>query len=338
MSKLFRLSAFNCQNLFSRARVLSLADQERAAALLEQVEQLAALLSAPSCSRAERRRIALLTRALARYVEITPSGLRLRRSGLDDAQRALKAKVICAVGADVQCLAEVEDRPALSAFNRSALGGAFAHDMLIGSLDPRAIDVGVMSRLPIRSARSHRLVGDPAGAGAFWRDELEVELALADGRPLHLLIGHFRSRGHGDPLASDAQRRRQADAVARTLATRFDLAQDLVAVLGDFGDSPQRAPQCLAPLLQLGGLHDALALHLPIPDDRWTVHQRRNEQVDYILVSDALKARLRGAGIERRGMPALEQHSIAQERPFAEISAGAAAASSHAAVWADFAL
>lgn len=337
MSKLFRLSTFNCQNLFNRARILSLADHARVADLMDQAGQLAALLAARTHSAASRRRIAELEQALARYVEITGEhSLRFRRRAFAGEQRDLKAKVIRAVDADVQCLVEVEDRSALEAFNRGALHGAFGHNMLISGFDLRGIDVGLMSKLPIRSLRSHLFDRGTDHQRVFSRDCLEAELALPDGRALHLLINHFKSQGHGDPRRSDAQRRHQAGAVARILAERHDLTQDLVAVLGDFGDSPQRQPQCLAPLLRLEGLSDVLALQLAIPDDRWTVHQGRNEQADYILVSDALKATFRQAGLERRGMPDLERHSISQERPFAEVASGAHAASEHAAVWADF--
>jgi endonuclease/exonuclease/phosphatase family metal-dependent hydrolase len=337
MSKPFRLSTFNCQNLFSRARILSLADQARVAELMAQAAELEALMAQPACSAADQHRIADLAQALSRYLEITAAGsLRFRRSVFAQAQRELKAKVIRSVGADVQCLVEVEDRSALEAFNRRALSGAFSHHMLVGCLDPRGIDVGLMSKLPIRSLRSHLLGRD--GERVFGRDCLEVELALPDGRSLHLLINHFKSQGHGDPRHGDAQRRRQASAVAGILAERHDLAQEFVAVLGDFGDSPQRAPQCLSPLLRLDGLHDTLALQFAIPDDRWTAHGRRNEQVDYILVSDALKACLRQAGIERRGMPDLQRNTISQEQPFPELGPGTHAASAHAAVWADFEL
>jgi endonuclease/exonuclease/phosphatase family metal-dependent hydrolase len=317
-----RLSTFNCENLFSRARVLGMAEPARRTELLD---RLATLPSPP-----RKLQIAALTR----HVEFGAGGLRHRRATIPDARREAKAQVLRAVDADVQCLVEAESRLAMDAVNRMHLGARFPFSMLVESHDPRGISVGLLSKLPVINLRSHLFDRDGHGL-LFERDCLEVELALADGRRLHLLMTHF----HGsdvDGSEGDALRRRQALATAHLLSRRFDLSHDLVAVLGDLGDSPLHAPQTLAPLLKLEGLTDVLALQFPIPDDRWTCHLRRNEQRDYILVSDALKAMFCKAGIERRGLPDLPRNSIASEQPFPGVSSAAHCASQHAAVWADF--
>jgi endonuclease/exonuclease/phosphatase family metal-dependent hydrolase len=317
-----RLSTFNCENLFSRARVLGLAEPTRRTELLD---RLAALPSPPR---------KLQAAALARHVEFAAGGMRHRRATIPDARRERKAQVLRAVNADVQCLIEAESRLAIDAINRLHLDDRFAFSMLVESHDPRGISVGLLSKLPVTSLRSHLFDRDSHGR-LFERDCLEAELALADGRRLHLLMTHF----HGsdvDGSAGDALRRRQAIATAHLLSRRFDFGCDLVAVLGDLGDSPLHAPQTLAPLLKLDGLTDVLAMQFPIPDDRWTCHVRRNEQRDYILVSDALKSMFCQAGIERRGLPDLPRNSIASEQPFPGVGSVAHCASQHAAVWADF--
>jgi endonuclease/exonuclease/phosphatase family metal-dependent hydrolase len=209
------------------------------------------------------------------------------------------------------------------------LRGRFPYHLLLEGNDRQAMHLGVLSKLPLGRLRSHCFDRDAQGP-LFGRDCLELELELADGRPLHLLLNHFEAPG------DNARLRRQALAVSRILSDHYDLSRDMVAVLGDLNDSPQRAPQSLAPLLQVQGLNDVLALQFPIPDDRWTGHRRRNEQLDYILVSDALKARFLRAGAERRGMPDLTHHSIASERPFPGVTLPGHAASGRAAVWADF--
>jgi endonuclease/exonuclease/phosphatase family metal-dependent hydrolase len=256
-------------------------------------------------------------------------GARPRRRRLDPRRSQAKARVLRAVDADVQCLMEVEDHGALQAFNGQLLHGRFAYHLLLEGNDRQAMHLGVLSKLPLGRLRSHCFDRDAAGP-LFGRDCLELELELPGGRPLHLLLNHF------DSPDDDARLRRQAQAVSRILDAHYDLSQDLVAVLGDLNDSPQRAPQSLAPLLRLPGLNDVLALQFPIPDDRWTGHRRRNEQLDYILVSDALKGRFLRAGAERRGMPDLARYSIARERPFGGADLEQHGASGHAAVWADF--
>ncbi|MEK8030793.1 endonuclease/exonuclease/phosphatase family protein [Ideonella sp. DXS29W] len=323
MGTKIRLSTFNCENLFSRARVLTLAD---AAQRIDTLDRLAALPSPP-------RKLQMA--ALARYVEFGGGGIRHRRANLPAARQQAKAQVLRAVNADVQCLIEAESRLAIDAVNQQHLGDRFPYSMLIESHDPRGISVGLLSRLPVISLRSHLFDHDHHGR-LFERDCLEVELALADGRPLYLLLTQFHC-SDVEGARGDTWRRRQAAAAARLITRRYDLARDRVAVMGDLGDSPQHAPQTLAPLLRLEGLHDVLALQYPIPDDRWTCHVRRNEQRDYILVSDALRAAFVEAGIERRGMPDLRRNSIASEQPFAGVTGPSRCASKHAAVWADFA-
>jgi endonuclease/exonuclease/phosphatase family metal-dependent hydrolase len=326
-----RLSTYNCENLFSRARLLQLADATQRTALLADARAWAAHLSHGQAQAPARP-----SRALARCIELPPPGtlpgeLHYRRSRLDAGQCHAKAHVLREVDADVQCLVEVEDRGALATFNRRLLDNRFPYHLLVEGNDPRGCHLGVLSRLPLLAVRSHAV--DRAEDGPlFSRDCLELELALPSGDSLHLLLSQFD--GPDDGAGSEARRSQQATAVARLASSRYDLSRQFVAVLGDLNDSPQRAPQCLAPLLRLPGLSDVLALQFVIPDDRWTSHRRRNEQLDYILVSDALRACFRLAGTERRGMPDLERNSIARERPFATRGT----ASSRAAVWADFEL
>ena len=256
-------------------------------------------------------------------------GARPRRHRLDPRRSQAKARVLRAVDADIQCLLEVEDHSALQAFNGQLLRGCFPYHLLLEGNDRQAMHLGVLSKLPLGRLRTHCFDRDSKGP-LFGRDCLELELELPDGRSLHLLLNHF------DAPAEEGRLRRQAQAVNRILLAHYDLSRDLVAVLGDLNDSPQQASQGLAPLLGMPRLNDVLALQFPIPDDRWTGHRRRNEQLDYILVSDAMKSCFIRAGAERRGMPDLARHSIASERPFRGTASAGHAASAHAAVWADF--
>ena len=97
------------------------------------------------------------------------------------------ARVIQAVNADVLCMVEVEDRQTLDRFSRLTLTkfkASFDHNLLIDGNDPRGIDIGLLSRFPIRSVRSHiDDVTKTRRAPIFSRDCPEFEIELPDGRP-----------------------------------------------------------------------------------------------------------------------------------------------------------
>lgn len=113
------------------------------------------------------------------------------------------ARVIAEVNADILLTVEVEDRLTLDRFNTQVLGGGVGHDpypfnLLVDGNDSRGIDVGILSRFPVTSVRSH--IFDPGANGkpVFSRDcpEFEVEV---DGEPLWILGNHFKSRASAAP-------------------------------------------------------------------------------------------------------------------------------------------
>ena len=244
------------------------------------------------------------------------------------------ARVIQAINADVLCLVEVEDRHTLDRFNRLTLKkfkASFGHNLLIDGNDPRGIDVGLLSRFPIRSVRSH--IDDMAPkkrSPIFSRDCPEFEVELPDGRTLWVLVNHFKSQGYGAQAANDAKRLAQATRV-RELLSRFDLTRDLVVVAGDFNGLPTSAP--LKPLLTTPGLFDVLKSPLH-NGPSWTYHDGR-QQIDYLLVSQPLFAKLSSVGVERRGL--FHKTNFGGKFPhFPEVSNETTQASDHAAVWAEF--
>src|SRR6476661_4520077 len=73
-------------------------------------------------------------------------------------QRELAAQALSRDGQglpDVICLQEIESLLALRAFNDKYLKPKYPNALLIDSHDPRQIDVGILSRYPIVSVRSH---------------------------------------------------------------------------------------------------------------------------------------------------------------------------------------
>lgn len=320
-----RLSTFNCENLFERARCLNGTAEQRAT-WLQQAEHG----SGRHAASVARHVTWIRAGALQGQWRWTSAPIRVESV-------QAKARVIRSVNADVQCLIEVESRAALSAFNQRYLGRRYPHHMLVEGPDEHSahVNAGLLSRYPLASIRSHALAGDSRETRGSASHCLEATVVLPGNQQLHLLLTQLRGRDAGDKAA--AIRRREAADLARIISQQYDLNTERVAVMGDFNESPQRYPPCLSPLLDMPDLTDVLAWQFDIPDDRWTGHRRRNEQLDYLLVSQPLREAFRAAGIERRGMPDLALHSIAQERPFASRGEPPShAASSRAAIWAAF--
>jgi hypothetical protein len=77
----------------------------------------------------------------------------------------------------------------------------------------------------------------------------------------------------------------------------------MVIVASDFNELP--SSESLAPLLQRRGLRNSFE-KLPNDADRWTHRDdavpSKNDQMEYLLVSEGLWPRLREVGIERRGI------------------------------------
>jgi endonuclease/exonuclease/phosphatase family metal-dependent hydrolase len=257
--------------------------------------------------------------------------LELQYEIVDEASIENTGRVIKAVGADVLCLVEVEDRTALDKFNNiilKRLKTRYDHNLLIDGNDARGIDVGLFSKFAIHSVRSHiddSYMSSGKSYKIFSRDCPEYEVILPNGQTLWMLCNHFKSKGYGSQTSNDAKRKRQANRV-RDILQRFDLTTDLVVVAGDFNDTPGREP--LKNLLKTPDLFDVLSSPI-FTGERWT-YQDKQGQIDYVLVSKALFDKLQDAGIERRGIfrPDIEH--------FPEVTDKTNQASDHASVWAEF--
>jgi endonuclease/exonuclease/phosphatase family metal-dependent hydrolase len=258
------------------------------------------------------------------------------REVFDSAAIENTARVIAEINADVLCLVEVESRPAMVEFNKRFLKtkSRYPYKFLIDGNDPRGIDIGIFSRLKIRSLRTH--VEDPFDSAfkTFSRDCAEYEVILRSGTSLWMLCNHFKSRGYGSPASNDAKRLKQTLAV-HDILKRFDLKKQLVIVAGDFNELPDSAS--LAPLLiQTPHLRNAFE-KLPAGSDQWTHLDdvAKNKQIDYLLLSDPLFDACRKVEIERRGI--FSKTNFGGKYPhFDTIKSEAGQASDHAAVWADF--
>lgn len=258
--------------------------------------------------------------------------LRTFRGRLVEAKAAVDTQRIAgrinAMDLDVLAVQEVENVATLRQFNAVDLGGRYAYRVLVEGNDPRFIDVGVLSKLPLGAVASHQTAVHPAQPDepVFGRDLLEVEVLDPQRRRrlFTLYVNHLKSRfvpfGE-DPVVTgarnDARRRRQAETVARIVAER-QRPDGRYVIVGDMNDGP--GSDALAPMLEIEGraLVDGLAVPnetRPAPadrsgpgptDSRWTYRYKppgapaRYELFDQIWLSRAMAPRLAGAWIDRR--------------------------------------
>lgn len=369
-----RLATFNVENLFDRAKVMSLGTWAEGKPVLEKFAQLSALLGEVNYTAARKTRMVkllidlgleksdegpyvmlrqnrgdLLRRPKTGGLEIVATGrsdwsgsLDLIDKPVDDEAMRNTARVIIDLKADVLAVVEAENRPALKAFNDEivkGLGGSpFPNVMLIDGNDSRGIDVGLMTgaAYPIGPMRSHVNDEAPGGGPVFSRDCPEYGIELPGGKVLWVLVNHLKSKGFGTPSSSNARRLAQAQRVKAIYADLVARGEDLVAVVGDFNDTPGSAP--LAPLLQQTDLKDAFT-H-PLFDDGGFPGTygscTASNKIDFLLLSPALSAQVQGGGVLRKGMwPGVKPVKWAT---YPEVTKPQQAASDHAAAFVDLAI
>ncbi|MFC2050411.1 endonuclease/exonuclease/phosphatase family protein [Chloroflexota bacterium] len=352
MSQNLRIATFNCENLFSRPRIFG-TRRKRSLELLEYVSLLQGELSKDVF---DHNRISELKKKLSGYVKIndvrgkhgTATGagkwlgwVELTRRRADDVAVENTARVLSDIDADVLCLIEVENRPALQKFHDDLLvkqflklAGKSSYEfiLLIDGNDQRGIDVAVMSRLPISWVRSHmheKAEYNGRMVPTFSRDCLEVQVELPRERLLQLMVNHFKSMGYspGNDPQSNRRRKGQAERVAE-LVDEHNLQEEYIVVAGDFNsdtDSPS-----LAPLIGKAGLYN---VNLKLEPSQRGTYRVGSKQLDYLLISNALKGALQSVYIERRGM-----YSKKKWPHYETVTGRRTEASDHSAVVADFRL
>ena len=352
----FRIASFNVENLFSRAKVLNLADHVEAGRLLNEIAKLKKLLGKPNYTLGDKQAIKALLTELNSYIfiredrgkllnqqgNVSASGasawdgvIEFKRAEIPELAREATADVLKAAKADVVCVVETENRLMLQQFNSQAMDSKkFPRILVVDGNDERGIDVGVYTKLEFGRIHTHIYDRDAKGE-IFSRDCLEVELLkLPNGKPLHLFCNHLKSKGFGPQASNDDKRKRQTTRLAEILG-QYDLTKDYVAVAGDMNDTPDSDP--MKPLLNVPNLFDVLELEFGSDAaQRWTYrYSGQNNQIDFILVSKPLKNAFKKAGVERRGIWGIET-IIPGVQPFPSGTKKTHAASDHGAVWAEF--
>jgi endonuclease/exonuclease/phosphatase family metal-dependent hydrolase len=251
------------------------------------------------------------------------------------------ARVVKEIGADILATIEVEDRTALNRFNETVLAGsvvkgkAYEHTMLIDGNDERGIDVGLMTGkdYPILSMRSHVDDKDAGGARIFSRDCAHYEIGLPSGKSLVVLVNHFKSKGYGSPVQSDARRKAQAQRVREIYDGLRAGGVKAIAVVGDFNDTPDSDP--ISPLVNGSGLKNITEHPNFHGDGRPGTfgNGTKSNKIDYILLSPELFALVTDGGIYRKGVWGGTNGTLFPHLP--TITKASEAASDHAAIWAE---
>lgn len=240
-------------------------------------------------------------------------------------------RVIHEVNPDILITIEVENRPTLVRFNEQVLGAEFGlkypHALVLDGNDTRGIDVGLLSRFPIETARSHMDEPFESASKTFSRDCPEFDLLLPGNERLVAIPNHFKSKRNGNDEDSENRRKAQAKR-AHEIAKDALARSQLVLVGGDLNDTPDSAS--LAELLK-AGFRDVID-HPDYPTDRSGTFGTglANNKLDYLISSPALWATVETCGIERRG-----SYHPGVWQPFDTVEKTADEASDHHCVWMD---
>jgi endonuclease/exonuclease/phosphatase family metal-dependent hydrolase len=356
-----RIATFNMENLFSRPWIMNLDTLAQGKPALEAITRLNTLIAKASYSSADKTAMLKIIKDYGTgekrafdLVEVreklyAPKAKKIVANGRADwtgwvelARRKLDweatentARVIDAVKPDILLTVEVENRITLQRFNDEVLapfGWSYPYNLLVDGNDDRGIDVGVFSKHPIVSVRSHITDADAQGI-IFSRDCPEFEIALPSGQTLWLLGNHFKSKGYGAPAASTAKRVRQADQTRKIYLAARQRSQ-FVVVAGDLNDSPANTPlQALTNNTDMQG-HESMS-HSSYQGKPGTYETGNslNQKIDYVFLSPALWSAVQAVGVERRGIWAPNTH-----QSFPEVTSSVNQASDHAALWVDLAI
>jgi endonuclease/exonuclease/phosphatase family metal-dependent hydrolase len=365
-----RVATFNVENLFDRPLAMSHEKWSEGQPALDAAHELNDLFAKDEYSSKDKKRILellneyelLSARPRNKYLELRKTRgqlfraprdgepeiiargredwvgwIDLKTDSLEDGAIENTARVIAEVNADVIVLVEVENRIALQRFHdhvivpeMKKLGHeAYAFNMLIDGNDPRGIDVAILSRFPLASMKSH-ITDAIDGKTIFARDCPEYYVMGPGGFELVLLPNHFTSKG-SDKTGS--RRRVQARRVREIYEKLRAAGHENIVVAGDFNDFPAPGGP-LSPVLDQTDLTDAMATgayHGEFPGTYQTA--TKQQKIDYLLLSPALKAKVTAVDVNRRGY-----YAPRKWESFENLNAETKnryQASDHHCVWAD---
>jgi endonuclease/exonuclease/phosphatase family metal-dependent hydrolase len=366
-----RLSSYNVENLFDRVKAMNLEDWDAGRPILNDFFHLNDLINQSEYTTAikndlivtMKRYKGLLTTGKSKYIILREiRGKLTKKSGgqylirpdspadwlgwfelvtepVKHAATLNTGRIIDLLQTDVLCVIEAEDRPGLIKFNQMILplvaAKPFRHVMLIDGNDERGIDVGILTKKGYDITRMLSHVDDTDSTGViFSRDCAEYEIKTPKNNTILLLVNHFKSKGYGDPKASEKKRLRQTTRVRQIYDNYKNAGYKNIIILGDFNEVPDNYP--LDPLLRDGSdLKDIFEHPKFIGDDKPGTHANgtKSGKLDYILLPPELWNKVNKCGIERRGVWGGQNGTLFPHLP--EIKGPYDAASDHAALWVD---
>jgi len=204
--------------------------------------------------------------------------------------KKITAAAIKELNADILCLQEVENMGILEKFNSEYLADKkYKHRILIDSHDTRFIDVGILSRFPAKSIKTHKDERNATNnSWLFSRDCLKVVFDI-DDKEFTAYVNHFKSM---IPTRKETHDRRveQVKRVTRIVDNDWQISNynGNFAICGDFNDYVDNQTS-LSDLVNHPELENIIN-RLP-EDERWTHYYAGDgtvHQLDYILLPKSL--------------------------------------------------
>ncbi|MBQ7567971.1 endonuclease/exonuclease/phosphatase family protein [bacterium] len=196
---------------------------------------------------------------------------------------AVLAAVLNKMRADIVGVQEVENIGCLRDLAKRA---GYPYCLLVEGNDTmRGIDVGVLSKVPIKNYVTHAQDSCPGSGRSyrFSRDCLEVHFDHPSR--LTMLVNHFKSKRGSNDDVSAAQRQAQANRVRNIAAS---LQKYPVIIVGDLNDEPDS--KALSPLVRGAGLHDVLSW---MGASRVSFKTRNfSSALDYLILNDLLYSKM----------------------------------------------
>ena len=198
-------------------------------------------------------------------------------------------------------LQEVENEAVLRTLVRKHLRDMGYRYVLVEPTNSRyGLHLGVLSRKPIVTVTSHRLIDLPTPphlVRRFARDLLQVCIQVSPANMLDLFVAHFKSQ-YDSSQDPGSEQWRCAEATATWHRIRQTLHGDVgpqwVIVAGDLNDTPQS--QVLQILLQDSktGFPLLIDLHRHLPRSKRITYLRKRHRhtLDYLLASPSLARRV----------------------------------------------
>ena len=204
----------------------------------------------------------------------------------------LKAPVLLAVQ-EVENIAILERL----AERVTARGGPRYRALLLEGHDPAGMDVGLLHRAPADVGGARALFVDQRFRGQALYSRPPLAVTLTAPREMTLVIVHLRSaNGLGEKAWVAEKRRRQAARLAQWSRAWRDKP---LAVVGDFNSAPDSGAFS-EPLtvMAASGLYNSWARMKKA--ERYSYrHRCRPQTLDYVWLSEALKADLQGVAVSR---------------------------------------